>query len=229
MPRPKKDSQAVRPVRMSPRNPWFGKIFMDDKGKTVNIEIDDEEEDLQAFLEEIEPDEGVEEYILRMCAVTKLPKYVPPRKGKVKLPKDVDTVKSALKTPLLLNEILFEGSVLGHVPTMKFEDWDLADNEKFPHLETSQLMKQSKEGVVTALQPQKWLHGVEEVGLLHLLWILHFHRSLTTIFVIRQLLCLVHERYLWLEEPIPITAELIHRISNLPYMGRDLTEIAGQS
>lgn len=78
----------------------------------------------------------------------------------------MDTVKSALKTPLLPNGILFEGSVLGCVPTMKFEDWDLVDNEKFPHLETSQLMKQSKEGVVTALQPRKWLHGVEEAGLL---------------------------------------------------------------
>lgn len=77
-------------------------------------------------------------------------------------------------------------------------------------------MKQSKEGVVIVLQPRKWLRGVEEVGLLHLLWIPHFHWAPITIFVIRQLLCLVHEGYLWLKELIPITAELIHRISNLP-------------
>jgi len=34
---------------------------------------------------------------------------------------------------------------------------------------------------------------------------------------------------LWLEEPIPITEESIHRISNLPCTGRDTAEIAGQN
>ena len=56
----------------------------------------------------------------------------------------------------------------------------------------------------------------------------HFHHTPITIFVIRQLLCLVHDGYLWLEEPIPITVELIHRISRLPYKGRDPTEIDGR-
>ena len=49
-----------------------------------------------------------------------------------------------------------------------------------------------------------------------------------TIFVIRQLLCQVYDGYLWLEELIPITVELIHRISQLPCKGRDPTEIAGK-
>ena len=35
--------------------------------------------------------------------------------------------------------------------------------------------------------------------------------------VIKQLLCLVHDGCLWLEEPIPITNMLIHRIMRLPY------------
>ena len=65
----------------------------------------------------------------------------------------MDTVKNALETPLLPDGIIFEGSVLGCVPMMKFEDWDLVDSKKFPHLETSQLMKQSKKGLVTVLQP----------------------------------------------------------------------------
>lgn len=112
---------------------------------------------------------------------------------------------------------------------MKFEDWDLVDSEKFPHLETSQLMKQSKEGPVIALKPQKWLRSVEEAGLLHLIWIPHFHQAPIMIFVIRKLLCLVHNGYLWLEEPIPIAVELIHRISRLPCMGRGSTEITGKS
>ena len=50
-----------------------------------------------------------------------------------------------------------------------------------------------------------------------------------TIFVIRQLLCLVHDGYLWLEEPIPITEDLIHYISQLPCKGKDpITIIDGK-
>ena len=37
------------------------KLSMEDKDMTINIEIDDEEEDLQAFIEEIEADEEMEE------------------------------------------------------------------------------------------------------------------------------------------------------------------------
>ena len=46
---------------MSSRNLRFGKPSMKDKGKTINLETDDEEEDLQAFVEEIEADEEMEE------------------------------------------------------------------------------------------------------------------------------------------------------------------------
>ena len=81
------------------------------------------------------------EDIQPVCATAKLPKYVPPWKWRVKVPKDLDVIKIALKTLLLPEGILVEVSVLGHVPTMKFEYWDLADSEKFPHLETSNLMK----------------------------------------------------------------------------------------
>ena len=70
---------------------------------------------------------------------------------------------------------------------------------------------------------------MEEVGLPHLLSIPHFHQAPGMIFVIRKLLCLVHNGYLWLEEPIPITAELIHRISRLPCTRRDPVEIVGTS
>lgn len=93
----------------------------------------------------------MEEDIQPVRATVKLPKYVPLRKGRVKVPKDLDVVKSTLNTPFLPTGFLFEGSVVGYVPTIKFEDWDLTDREKFPHLETSQLMEQSMEGAVTTL------------------------------------------------------------------------------
>lgn len=228
-PRPKKDPQVAGPICMSLQNLWLGKMFVEDKSKAINLETDDKEEDLRGFIEEIEVGEEMEEDIQPVRVIAKLPKYVPPRKGRVKVPKYLDVVKSALQTPLLQEEILFEGSDLGHMPMMKFEYWDLTDSENFPHLETSQLMKQSKEGFITVLQPQKWLRMVEEAGLLHLLLISNFHWAPIMMFVIRKLLFLVHNGYLWLEEPIPITVELIHRISHLPCMRRDPMEIAGKS
>jgi len=54
----------------------------------------------------------------------------------------------------------------------------------------------------------------------------HFHRAPITIFFIRQLLCLVHDGCSWLEEPIPITKDLIHHISRLPYKGEDPAAIS---
>lgn len=70
---------------------------------------------------------------------------------------------------------------------------------------------------------------MEKIGLLHLQWIPHFHCAPITIFVIRQLLCLVHDGYLSLEEPIPITGDLIHKISQLPCKGKGLVTIVGKS
>lgn len=85
MPRPKKDKQAMGPVRMSPRNPWFGKLSMEENGKVVTTETDEEEEDLQALIAKVEEEEDVEADIQPMHYIAKLPEYVPLRKGKVKV------------------------------------------------------------------------------------------------------------------------------------------------
>jgi len=68
-PRSKKDKQVAGTVRMSSQNPWFGKLSMEEKGKAVTIETDDEEEDLQTLVDEIEVDEEMEEYIQPVCTV----------------------------------------------------------------------------------------------------------------------------------------------------------------
>lgn len=52
--RPKKDKQVAGPVCMSPWNPQFSKLSMEEKGKVVTIGIENEEEDLQALIDEIE-------------------------------------------------------------------------------------------------------------------------------------------------------------------------------
>ena len=134
MRRPKKDKQAMAPVRMSPRNPLRSKLSMAKKGKVATINTDEEEEDLQALNIAKEEDEGMDEDIPPTCSATKMPAYVPSQKGKTKVLKGLDETKSSLQTLLLPDGIVFERTHLGHVPTMKFEDWDLADSGKFPHL-----------------------------------------------------------------------------------------------
>lgn len=160
----------------------------------------------------------MEEDTQPMHHTTKFPTYIPPRKGKAKVPKDLDENKCSLQTLLLPDNIMFECTHLGRVLSLKFKYWDLAEHEKFPHLESRNLMKPKKNTVagVTELELRKWLRGVEKVGLLNLLWVSHFHRTPITIFVTRQLLSLVDDGCLWLEEPIPFMTDLIHRIFQLP-------------
>ena len=86
---------------------------MEEKGKAVNLETDDEEEDLQALVDEIKADEEMEKDIQPVRTVAQFPEYVPQWKGKVKVPKALNATKSALQTPLLSNGILFEGSAVG--------------------------------------------------------------------------------------------------------------------
>ena len=83
---------------------------------------------------------------------------------------------------------------------------------------------------VTWLEPMKWVKGVEQAGILHMLFIQHFHRSIISTICVRQLLALVHYGCLWLREPIPATDILIHSITKLPYKGADpAKEFEGKS
>jgi len=57
--------------------------------------------------------------------ITQLLEYVPPCKPKSKVPKDIDESKTPLQTPLLWDEITFDGPRLAQVPILKLEDWYL--------------------------------------------------------------------------------------------------------
>lgn len=61
----------------------------------------------------------------------RLPEYIPPRKGKAKVMKDLDTGKFLVSTPLLPEQVVFEGPRLSHIPLLKMEDWDLTDTQSF--------------------------------------------------------------------------------------------------
>lgn len=81
---------------------------------------------------------------------------------------------------------------------------------------------------MTTLELGKWLRGVDKAGLLNLLWVPHYKHTPITVLVIKPLLCLVHDGCLWLEEPLPITNKLIHRITQLLYTGEHLAMMFGR-
>ena len=70
------------PVCVSPRNPLCTKLLMEEKGKATTIETI-EEEYLEDLIIAEDEDEGMEEDTQLAHSATKLPAYVPPRKGKV--------------------------------------------------------------------------------------------------------------------------------------------------
>lgn len=134
-PRPKNDKQAMVLVHVSPRNPLRTRLTMEETRKVINLEADDEEEFEEILVEE--EDVEMEVHTQGVDPLTRLPTYVPPQKGKVKVPKGIDERKSSLQTPLLPDDIIFKGVHSGQVPVLKFQDWDLVDHEKFPHLATA--------------------------------------------------------------------------------------------
>jgi len=79
---------------------------------------------------------------------------VSPSKGKAKVPTNLDEVNFVIVTPLLPKGVPVEKSMVGCVAIMKFEDWDLADIVKFPHLVMDELMDRKIEGMVTTLKPK---------------------------------------------------------------------------
>jgi len=89
------------------RNP--PKPTTQENGKAINIEPEEEEiedssmddEDVGVDMEEVEA-QGAD-------PITRLPNYTHSCKGKTKVPNDIDERKVPLQTPLLLDEIVFEG------------------------------------------------------------------------------------------------------------------------
>lgn len=119
--------------------------------------------------------------------ITKFPEYIPPCKGKTKVWKDIDERKVTLHIPLLLDEIVSEGPRLGRVSLLKLEVWDLADTKKLLHLVTEQLMHRIVHTTtrMTALEPRKWIKGVDKASLLNLLWVSHYNCTPITVLVIK--------------------------------------------
>lgn len=164
-----------------------------------------------------------------MDPISRLLEYIPLLKGKVKVSKDPDLGQFLCNTPLLLENITFEGPHFVWILHLKLEDWDLVDHELFTHLDTNTYMKRVfyKESGVTVLELVEWIRRVNKLGLLNLLWVPHYHRPNINLIIIKQLFFLVHDGCLWLNVSIPITNMLIHMITLLPHSRLNSTKVFG--
>jgi len=70
-----------------------------------------DDEDIAVEIEDIE--------IKGSGPISKLSEYIPSCRDMTKLPKDIDESKVTLNTPLLSDQIVFEGLRLGRVPILK--------------------------------------------------------------------------------------------------------------
>ena len=75
---------------------------------------------------------------------------------------------------------------------------------------------------VKIIKPHKWVEGLATSSLTNMLFLPHFSHSVQASTYVNQLLVCAHRGYLFLDQPNPITVELIARITGLPSGGKDL-------
>ena len=117
-----------------------------------------------------------------------------------------------------------EGSLLGHVNDLKYQDYNLLDHVKFPQFQVDEYMAMivNPAAKVEALAPKAWIASLQPSGMLNLLQIPHFGRSNEINVVVKVLLSCMHGGHLWLDCRVDITIDLIHRITGLSKTGADL-------
>ena len=119
--------------------------------------------------------------------------------------------------PPMSEDVKEEGSLLGYVNDLKYQDYNLLDHVKFPQFQVDQYMAMTVNPAmkVETLTLQAWIASLQPSGLLNLLQIPHFGCSNEINVAIKVLLSYVHGGHLWLDRKVDITIDLIHQIMGL--------------
>lgn len=147
-------------------------------------------------LDKEELNEGTEDINVEGAEpVPRLFPYMPPWNPTSNITKDLDSVKINLFTLLLPDELPIEGELLAWVPYLKMEYLDLGNHEKFPQLEPTKYLKTvyyEEEGL-TILEAMKWLVGIKCTGLINMVYVLYFSRSIIKNTFVCLFLALIHD------------------------------------
>lgn len=111
------------------------------------------------------------------------------------------------------HRVPFNRDIFGSLPSIKFDEHDLANEDAFLDLE--KVLYDN----VPKVESMPWACRQPTFGILNFLHIPHFGRHVIAILVVWQLLALIHDGCFWIQGHIPIDAILIHRITTLPMKG----------
>ena len=125
--------------------------------------------------------------------------------------------------PPMSEDVEEEGSLLGHVNDLKYQDYNLLGQFKFPYFQVDHYMMMTVNPTTKVEAPalQAWIASLQPSRLLNLLQIAHFGRSNEINAVVKVLLSCVHGGHLWLDRSVDVTIDLIHRIRGLNKIGAD--------
>ena len=131
--------------------------------------------------------------------------------------------KYPLPLPPISEDVVEEGDLLANIPQLRYQDYNLQDLKKFPQFQPNRYLIRKIDPItkVEKIVPHDWIANLASSGLLKLLKIPHFGRSLEVNVIIKILLFCVHEDYLWLESKIDLNIDVIHRITGLSKIGDD--------
>ena len=121
-------------------------------------------------------------------------------------------------------DVIEEGTLLGEIPNLKYQDYNLLEPKKFPQLQTNRYMCRWIAPVknVETLALQEWIENLTLSRLLNLLRIPHFVCSPDLNVVVKVLLSCVHDGYLCLDHKIDVNVDVIHIITRLSKVRADL-------
>lgn len=123
----------------------------------------------------------------------------------------------------MCEDVIEEGALLGQIPNLKYQDYNLLDPKKFPQFQVDQYMCKRIDPVrkYEVLALQEWIEKIAHSGLLNLLGIMHFACSPKLNVVVKVLLSYVHDANLWLDRKRDVNVDIIHRITILSKVGMD--------
>ena len=92
------------------------------------------------------------------------------------------------------------GTMTGKIDRLKYADHNTNDQGKFPQFAPGTYLHSVhyQETEATLLEVKQWATGLDKAGLLNMLDVPHFGRSTQVTMVVKQLLALVHDGYLWI-------------------------------
>lgn len=159
----------------------------------------------------------------REASIAWTPVYISPRPSTVPKVPLVKNTKYPILLPPMFDDVIEEGDLLGHIPNLQYQDYNLQDTEKFPKFQVDKYLCK-KPDLITLIEtivPRDQIEKLAPSGLLNLLKISHFGRSPKLNAVVKILLSCVHEGYLWLDRKIDLNLDVIHKITGLSKASSD--------